>query len=90
MMATCRYAQYLKAMMRDKIGSFMSPKTVERFLNRWIGQYVTQDDKASQKATKAKFPLARRACRSLKRFKGKPGVLSGYRFISGLTSSSMS
>ena len=46
MMATCRFAHYLKAMMRDKIGSFMSRDDCFAFLNRWISQYVTQDDKA--------------------------------------------
>ena len=39
MMATCRFAHYLKAMMRDKIGGFMSRDDCWRFLNRWIGQY---------------------------------------------------
>jgi type VI secretion system protein ImpC len=35
-MAVSRFAHYLKAMMRDKIGSFMSRSEAERFLNRWI------------------------------------------------------
>ena len=35
-MAVSRFAHYLKAMMRDKIGSFMSREEAERFLNRWI------------------------------------------------------
>jgi len=72
MMATCRFAHYLKAMMRDKIGGFMSRDECYRFLNRWIGQYVTQDDKASQSA-KAKFPL-REARVDVEEVKGKPGV----------------
>jgi len=72
MMATCRFAHYLKAMMRDKIGGFMSREECYRFLNRWIGQYVTQDDQASQTA-KAKFPL-REARVDVEEVKGKPGV----------------
>jgi type VI secretion system protein ImpC len=79
MMATCRFAHYLKAMMRDKIGSFMSRDDCWRFLNRWISQYVTQDDKANQ-ATKAKFPL-REARVDVEEVKGKPGV---YRAIAYL------
>lgn len=79
MMATCRFAHYLKAMMRDKIGGFMSREDCWRFLNRWIGQYVTQDDKANQ-ATKAKFPL-REARVDVEEVKGKPGV---YRAIAYL------
>lgn len=79
MMATCRFAHYLKAMMRDKIGGFMSREDCWRYLNRWIGQYVTQDDKATQ-AIKAKFPL-REARVDVEEVKGKPGV---YRAIAYL------
>jgi type VI secretion system protein ImpC len=79
MMATCRFAHYLKAMMRDKVGSFMSRDDCWRFLNRWISQYVTQDDKANQ-TTKAKFPL-RDAHVDVEEVKGKPGV---YRAIAYL------
>ncbi len=56
LMATSRIAHYLKAICRDKIGSFMSRSDCENFLNRWITQYVTIDDNASQE-TKAKYPL---------------------------------
>jgi type VI secretion system protein ImpC len=79
MMATCRFAHYLKSMMRDKIGAFMSRDDVWRFLNQWIGQYVTQDDKASQ-AVKAQYPL-RDARVDVEEVKGKPGV---YRAITYL------
>ena len=79
MMATCRFAHYLKAMMRDKIGSFLSRDDCWRFLNRWISQYVTQDDKADQ-ATKARYPL-REARVDVEEIKGKPGC---YRAISYL------
>ncbi len=79
MMATCRFAHYLKSMMRDKVGSFLSREDCWRFLNRWISQYVTQDDNADQ-ATKAKFPL-REARIDVEEIKGKPGC---YRAISYL------
>src|SRR5277367_4033856 len=55
-MAVSRFAHYLKAMMRDKIGSFMSREEAEIFLNRWISKYVIPDDTASA-AAKAKAPL---------------------------------
>ena len=42
--------------MRDKIGSFMTPRDCETFLNRWITNYVTDDDNASQEV-KAQYPL---------------------------------
>jgi len=72
MMATCRFAHYLKSMMRDKIGSFMSRDDCWRFLNQWIAQYVTQNDNAGQ-AEKAQFPL-REARVDVEEVKGKPGV----------------
>ena len=61
--AVSRFAHYMKAMMRDKIGSFMSRKNCEDFLNRWITQYVLLDDDAGQ-AQKAQVPAARGAHRS--------------------------
>ena len=36
--AVSRFAHYLKSMVRDKVGSFMSRKDAELFLNRWIQQ----------------------------------------------------
>src|ERR1041385_6599139 len=45
--AVSRFAHYLKAMMRDKLGSFMSRADCERWLNQWISNYVTPDDTAS-------------------------------------------
>jgi type VI secretion system protein ImpC len=54
--AIARFAHFLKAMMRDKIGSFMSRAQCQSFLNEWIQHYVLLDDFANQDA-KAKFPL---------------------------------
>ncbi|MGV3533487.1 MAG: type VI secretion system contractile sheath large subunit [Chthoniobacteraceae bacterium] len=55
--ATCRFAHYLKCIVRDKIGSYKSRADMERWLNEWITQYVTPDKTASE-AVKAQFPLA--------------------------------
>ena len=79
LMATCRFAHYLKSMMRDKIGGFMSRDDCWRYLNRWIGQYVTQDDKASQDV-KAKYPL-REARVDVEEVKGKPGVYRAVAYL---------
>lgn len=54
--AVSRFAHYLKAIMRDKIGSFMSRDQCEGFLKTWIAQYVLLNDNAGQEA-KAKHPL---------------------------------
>jgi type VI secretion system protein ImpC len=78
-MATCRFAHYLKAMMRDKIGSFTSRDEIQMFLNRWIAQYVTTDDTATQ-AAKATYPL-REARIDVEEVKGKPGMYRAVAFL---------
>jgi type VI secretion system protein ImpC len=55
-MATSRFAHYLKMMARDKIGSYMEAKNAEDWLNRWIRTYVNADDQATADM-KLKFPL---------------------------------
>ena len=70
-LATSRFAHYLKAIMRDKVGGFTSRESVEQFLNGWIAQYVTTDDTASH-ATKARYPL-REARIIVRDIPGKPG-----------------
>ena len=55
--ATCRFAHFLKCIVRDKIGSFKSRDNMEEWLNKWIRQYVTEDPSASQEA-KSRYPLA--------------------------------
>lgn len=57
MMATSRFAHYLKVMARDKIGSFMEADDVEAWLNRWILGYVNASEGSGQEI-RAKFPLA--------------------------------
>ncbi len=77
--AVCRISHYLKAMMRDKIGSFASAGNVETYLNGWISQYVLLDDGASQEA-KAEFPL-REASVQVSEVPGKPGVYRAVAFL---------
>ena len=77
--AVSRVAHYLKAMMREKIGSFASAGNVEDFLNRWIAQYVLLDDNATQEA-KAQFPL-REASVQVSEVPGKPGVYRAVSFL---------
>jgi type VI secretion system protein ImpC len=56
-MATCRFAHYLKVMARDKIGSYMEAEDVENWLNRWILSYVNASEGGGQEI-RAKYPLA--------------------------------
>jgi len=77
--ATSRFAHYLKSMMRDKIGSFMSREEAQAFLNRWIKNYVLDNDTATQKA-KAQRPL-REARIDVAEVPGKPGVYKAVAFL---------
>jgi len=55
--STCRFAHYLKCIVRDKIGSFKEREDMATWLNKWITQYVTSDPHASEEI-KAQYPLA--------------------------------
>src|SRR2546430_2741174 len=55
-LAISRFAHYMKAMMRDKIGSFMSRKECQDFLNNWINQYVAVGEVGA--TIKAQKPLS--------------------------------
>ena len=78
-MAVSRFAHYLKAIMRDKIGGFMSRIECEKFLNQWIAQYVVLDDNASP-TVKAEHPL-REARVEVSEVAGKPGVYKAIAFL---------
>jgi type VI secretion system protein ImpC len=56
--ASCRFAHYLKCIVRDKVGSFKERDEMERWLNKWISQYVDGDPANSSETTKARRPLA--------------------------------
>ena len=79
MLAMSRFAHYLKAMMRDKLGSTMSRSQAELFLNQWIANYVIADDNASSSA-KAERPL-REARIEVMEVPGKPGALRAVCFL---------
>ena len=71
MMATSRFAHYLKVIARDKIGAFMERSDVENWLDRWIHNYVCADSNPSQEQ-KARLPLAD-AKVEVKEIPGQPG-----------------
>ncbi|MBT8447528.1 MAG: type VI secretion system contractile sheath large subunit [Gammaproteobacteria bacterium] len=56
--ATCRFAHYLKCIVRDKIGSFKERSDMQEWLNKWITQYVDYNPKTSSEEQKARKPLA--------------------------------
>lgn len=56
--ACCRFAHYLKCIVRDKLGSFKDRDAMERWLQDWIMNYVDGDPAHSSEQTKARRPLA--------------------------------
>jgi type VI secretion system protein ImpC len=79
MLAMSRFAHYLKAMMRDKLGSTMSRSQADSYLNQWVSNYVIADDDASP-AAKAERPL-REARIEVMEVPGKPGALRAVAFL---------
>ncbi|MBV5311252.1 type VI secretion system contractile sheath large subunit [Chromatium okenii] len=78
--ATCRFAHYLKCIVRDKIGSFKERDDMERWLNRWILQYVDGDPAHSSEESKARKPLAAAEVR-VQEIEGNPGYYSSQFFL---------
>ncbi|RDH43817.1 type VI secretion system contractile sheath large subunit [Zooshikella ganghwensis] len=74
-----RFAHFIKVIMRDKVGKFMTRANVEQFLNNWISQYILLDDDASQEV-KAAYPL-RAAQIQVTDVPGKPGAYRATVFI---------
>ncbi len=72
--ATCRFAHYLKCIVRDKVGSFKSRSDMQTWLSDWIANYVTSDPNANED-TKAKYPLAE-ARVVVEDVEGNPGFYS--------------
>ncbi len=56
--ATCRFAHYLKCIVRDKIGSFAEKEDMQKWLSNWITQYVEPNPAVASDAQKARKPLA--------------------------------
>jgi type VI secretion system protein ImpC len=79
MLAASRFAHYIKVIMREKVGSFLTRANIESFLNAWIAQYVLLDDNATQQV-KAAYPL-RAAHVSVTDVPGKPGAYRATVFL---------
>ena len=70
--AVCRFAHYLKAIVRDKIGSFKEREDMEKWLNKWINRYVEPNPANASEEDKARKPLAA-AQVVVKEVEGNPG-----------------
>lgn len=78
--ATCRFAHYLKCMVRDKVGSFKEREDMQKYLQRWITQYVDGDPENSGEQVKARKPLAAAEV-VVEEVEGNPGYYSSKFFL---------
>lgn len=66
-----RFAHYIKVLGREKIGTFNNAELCERELQKWLHQYTTASDSASDEV-RSKYPL-QSAQVQVKEMRGKPG-----------------
>lgn len=78
--ATCRFAHFLKCIVRDKIGSFKERADMETWLNNWIMQYVEPDPSNATEEAKARRPLAAAEV-VVDEVEGNPGYYSSKFFL---------
>jgi type VI secretion system protein ImpC len=78
--ACCRFAHYLKCIVRDKVGSFKEKDDMAKWLNRWIMNYVDGDPVNSSETTKAEKPLAAAEV-VVEEIPGNPGYYSSKFFL---------
>lgn len=79
MLASSRFAHYIKVMMRDKIGSFLTGEQIEAYLKVWLSNYVLGRDDGSQ-YLKSKYPL-READIKVSPIPGMPGHYTSVVFL---------
>lgn len=68
----CRFAHYLKAIARDKIGTFKERADMQVWLSEWINRYVLANPAMADDKAKAKRPLARAEVQ-VDSVEGRPG-----------------
>jgi type VI secretion system protein ImpC len=78
--ATCRFAHYLKCIVRDKVGSFKEREDMQNWLQNWILQYVDGDPEHSSETTKAEHPLAAAEV-VVEEVEGNPGYYTSKFFL---------
>ena len=78
--ATCRFAHYLKCIVRDKVGSFKERDDMRRWLQDWVTQYVDGDPAHSSERIKAEKPLAAAEVQ-VEEVEGNPGFYAAKFFL---------
>ncbi|MDD1605582.1 MAG: type VI secretion system contractile sheath large subunit [Methylococcaceae bacterium] len=80
MFSTCRFAHYLKCIVRDKIGSFKERDDMERWLNSWISNYVLTNPALATEEDKARRPLSAAEV-VIEEVEGNPGYYASKFFL---------
>ena len=78
--ATCRFAHYLKCMVRDKVGSYKSRTDMQAWLQDWINNYVDYNAAISSEGEKARKPLAAAEV-VVEEVEGNPGYYTSKFFL---------
>lgn len=78
--STCRFAHYLKCIVRDKIGSFKERADMEKWLNNWVMKYVEPDPANATEDAKARRPLAAAEVK-VEEIPGNPGYYGAKFFL---------
>lgn len=75
-----RFAHYLKAIARDKVGSFKERGDMEKWLSEWINRYVLANPAMADEAARAKRPLAAAEVQ-VDSVEGRPGYYNARFFL---------
>lgn len=78
--STCRFAHYLKCIVRDKVGSFKEREEMQHWLQKWINNYVDMTPDISSEAVKAERPLAAAEV-VVEEVEGNPGYYTSKFFL---------
>ncbi len=78
--ACCRFAHYLKCIVRDKIGSFKERADMQAWLQKWIMNYVDGDPAHAPEHVKARKPLAAAEV-VVEEVEGNPGYYTSKFFL---------
>ena len=78
--STCRFAHYLKCIVRDKIGSFKERDDMQKWLNNWISNYVESNPATASEEAKARRPLASAEV-VVEEVEGNPGYYTSKIFL---------
>ncbi|PWJ16561.1 type VI secretion system contractile sheath large subunit [Jannaschia seohaensis] len=75
-----RFAHYLKAIARDKVGTFKERGDMEKWLSEWINRYVLANPAMADDKAKAKRPLAAAEVQ-VDSVEGRPGYYNARFFL---------